>query len=422
MHDPLAGGSRRVTWAVVGGGLHGVHVAARLVGEGLVTADELRIIDPGERLLARWRQCTSATGMAYLRSPSVHHLDLSPWSLQEFVRAREVPAAIAYAAPYDRPGLELFDAHCDDVIKRYGLADCHVRARVERCAPRKGSVALILDDDSTLQASHVVLALGAGSECLWPAWAPAGNPRVQHIFGADASSELPKAGDSVLVVGGGISACQVALRLAVDGAQVHLVSRHTTRTHQFDSDPGWLGPKYMREFERETDLAARREIIANARHRGSVPPGLEEKLVHARDDGELEWSTAEIVAMRPMEHGLVTTLANGERLLTDRAVLATGFGMRRPGGALVDALALDSGLPTAPCGYPAVDRLLRWHPRVFVTGPLAELELGPASRNISGARRAGDRIVEAAWAHEQRSGERTRSDDAAAYDGAVFRA
>ena len=46
-------------------------------------------------------------------------------------------------------------------------------------------------------------------------------------------------------------------------------------------------------------------------------------------------------------------------------------------------------------GYPIIDPSLRWHPR-YVTGPLAELELGPSSRNIAGARRAGERILEAA--------------------------
>ena len=39
---------------------------------------------------------------------------------------------------------------------------------------------------------------------------------------------------------------------------------------------------------------------------------------------------------------------------------------------------------------------LRWHPRVYVSGPLAELELGPSARNISGARRAAERLVAAA--------------------------
>ena len=77
-------------------------------------------------------------------------------------------------------------------------------------------------------------------------------------------------------------------------------------------------------------------------------------------------------------------------------LLATGFAKPRPGGELVDGLITSASLACAQCGYPIVDESLSWHPRVFVSGPLAELELGPTSRNISGARRAGDRIVKVA--------------------------
>jgi hypothetical protein len=56
------------------------------------------------------------------------------------------------------------------------------------------------------------------------------------------------------------------------------------------------------------------------------------------------------------------------------------------------------GLRTASCGYPIVDAGLRWHPGLFVSGALAELALGPVARNLSGARRAGDRLVMAAKA------------------------
>ena len=64
---------------------------------------------------------------------------------------------------------------------------------------------------------------------------------------------------------------------------------------------------------------------------------------------------------------------------------------RGAGGAMLDEFIHDHGLPAAPCGYPIVDRCLRWHPRLFVTGALAELEIGPVARNIIGARLAGDR-------------------------------
>ena len=65
---------------------------------------------------------------------------------------------------------------------------------------------------------------------------------------------------------------------------------------------------------------------------------------------------------------------------------------------MVDDLITSASLPCASCGYPIVDESLRWHPGVYVSGPLAELELGPVSRNIAGARRAGDRIAAAARA------------------------
>lgn len=38
---------------------------------------------------------------------------------------------------------------------------------------------------------------------------------------------------------------------------------------------------------------------------------------------------------------------------------------------------------------------LKWHDRVFVTGPLSELQIGPIARNIIGARHSGRRITAA---------------------------
>jgi hypothetical protein len=55
-----------------------------------------------------------------------------------------------------------------------------------------------------------------------------------------------------------------------------------------------------------------------------------------------------------------------------------------------------SGLPCAGCGYPLVSPRLEWASGLFVTGPLAELELGPTARNIAGARAAGERLLAAA--------------------------
>jgi hypothetical protein len=102
----------------------------------------------------------------------------------------------------------------------------------------------------------------------------------------------------------------------------------------------------------------------------------------------------EPAALTAADDGVRLSLANGDTVAASHAVLATGFDQARPGGTCVDHAIADLGLPTAPCGYPLVSRALEWRPHLFVTGPLAELELGPTARNIAGARAAGKRLTD----------------------------
>jgi hypothetical protein len=85
-------------------------------------------------------------------------------------------------------------------------------------------------------------------------------------------------------------------------------------------------------------------------------------------------------------------LASGDTLQTDRLILATGFVPTRPGGAWLDQAVSDYDLPIAPDGFPIVDPSLCWSDGLYVTGPLAELEVGPVARNFIGARLAAERI------------------------------
>jgi len=389
--------SAALDWLIIGGGIHGVHIAARLLGEADVSPDQLRIVDPSERLLARWRTCTETTGMSHLRSPSVHHLDLDPWSLQRFAGKRKTRRRGLFAFPYERPSLALFNDHCDEVVKTFRLADLHVRDRVSACSIKRSGVGVQLSSGSEITARRVVLAIGAGEQPRWPTWAPPSAPRIHHAF-APGFDGWPSTRETVAVVGGGISAGQVALRLSGQGHRVHLVSRHPLREHQFDSDPGWLGPKLMPSFRRESDYVRRRAIITNARYTGSVPPDVRIALRRATAPERLQWHEGAVESLRERDRSLELQLTTGAALEVERVLLATGFGTRRPGGPMVDELIASASLPCAPCGYPIVDAALRWHPRIHVSGPLAELELGPASRNIAGARRAGDRLVDVAAA------------------------
>ncbi|MEM8962247.1 MAG: FAD/NAD(P)-binding protein [Acidobacteriota bacterium] len=380
-------------WLVIGGGIHGVHIAARLVGEGHADPERLRLLDPADTLLARWRACTAVTGMRYLRSTSVHHLDLDPWSLQRFAGKRRTRRRNLFASRYDRPSLELFNSHCDHVVETYGLDALHIRDRATTCAADGDGVTVQTVNGLDLVAQNLVLAIGSSDFPDWPTWAPRDHPRVRHVFELGFNAWPSDGQESVAVVGGGISAGQVALRLVEEGHEVFLVSRHAFRKHQFDSDPGWLGPKNMMGYSRERSLDRRREIINTARHRGSVPPDVWTALRNANDMRLLTRHIAEIEDLAIERDVFRMRLSTAESIIVDRVLLATGFVMKRPGGTLVDSLITSASLPCARCGFPVVDTALRWHPRIRVTGPLAELELGPVSRTIAGVRRAGDRII-----------------------------
>ncbi|MEM7583691.1 MAG: NAD(P)-binding domain-containing protein, partial [Acidobacteriota bacterium] len=320
---------------------------------------------------------------------------LKPWSLERFAGRRKSRGRELFASPFYRPALTLFNEHCDQVVQTFGLDKLHIQDRATRCSVDCNGVFVQLSSGSEIAAQNLVLAIGAGDQPDWPDWAPRSHPRVHHVF-EPGFDDWPPSSETVVVIGGGISAGQVALRLVEEGHQPHLVSRHALRQHQFDSDSGWLGPKFMTSFKREPDFNRRRDLITEARHKGSVPPDVRRALNRAIDRSQLLWHEAGVEKLDTRSDSLVLALTNHEELAVDRVLLATGFASLRPGGSLVDELVSSASLPCARCGYPIVDSALRWHPRIHVSGPLAELELGPVSRNIAGARRAGDRLVDAA--------------------------
>lgn len=380
-------------WLIIGGGIHGVHLAARLLLEGKVQPDHLLIVDPAETLLERWRSCTDVTGMRFLRSPAVHHLDVHHASLQHFAGKNWNSRGNGFAEPYGRPALSLFNQHSDQLIRSLGLDALHRSDRVILTKPLRSGVQVKLARGGWVEAQNVILAIGTSEQPSWPEWAPRSHSRVQHIFEPGFQGWPTSQGERVAVIGGGISAVQVALRLASEGHRPRLVTRHGFRIHQFDSDPGWLGPRVRVDFDRQRQTSRRREIITEARHRGSIPPDVSHALRRALKNETVIWDQQNIEGIYSSDEMLGIQFQDGRIVEADRVLLATGFSPVRPGGKMVDELVNYAGLPCAECGFPIVDPSLRWHQRVRVSGPLAELEVGPVSRNIAGARMAGDRLI-----------------------------
>ena len=386
---------------IVGAGPQGLHAAIMLVSVAGLDPESLLLVDREPGLLAHWRRVTSATGMRYLRSSSVHHVDVEPPSLRRFRSARADDYPRAYADPYHRPLLRLFDDHARWAAERRGLSGRLRADDIVGIEPLEGGYRLN-GRRSRYETDNLVLALGQGRPNR-PDWSRAGPPGVpvRHLFDRDYDRREWRAaaadGVPIRVVGAGISALQAALDLSgTAAAAVDVYAVHPPGIFQFDSDPGWIGPKLSGVFARTTDVRERRRIIRTARRPGSADPDTVARFEDARRSGRLRFHRCDPDTLGP-------DILRSARRSGGRVLLATGFESGVPGGRMVSGLARDAGAPVDADGYPVPGPSLAWRPGLFVTGALAELEIGPPARNIAGARRAAERICRA-WVDADRSG------------------
>ncbi|TVP44696.1 MAG: hypothetical protein EA350_11030 [Gemmatimonadales bacterium] len=74
-------------------------------------------------------------------------------------------------------------------------------------------------------------------------------------------------------------------------------------------------------------------------------------------------------------------------------LLATGLAGAGEGSSWIRPVADRLGLPLAEDGVPQLDRGLWWGDRIFLSGTLADLQLGPVAGNIAGARMAARSLL-----------------------------
>ncbi|WP_101843527.1 FAD/NAD(P)-binding protein [Halobacillus sp. Marseille-P3879] len=377
---------------IIGGGIQGCTVAAHLLHFNKVSKDELLIIDRFEQPLNKWKSISKRIGMTYLRSPSVHHLDPDPYSLKKYAKVNDF--AGAFLGHYGRPRLDMFNQHCEDIIERKELIDCWRQGMVTGLERAKGAWKVSIDQLKIVEAESVVLAMGMNDRPCFPKWTESilrEHPhRIQHIF----SEEIDEQQESFAVIGGGITAAHLVKTLTTRYLKpVTLIKRHPYRTADLDSDPGWLGPKYLTTFHQSKCYIERRSLINEARNRGSITKGLRSELKSLELSGKLDVKTDEVKKVRSTNSHVKIYLKAHKPVTVSKLILATGTEASLPGGKWLAETIARCGLPLAPCGFPIVNNDLEWMEGLYVTGALAELEIGPVARNIAGARKAAERIV-----------------------------
>lgn len=385
-------------WIIVGGGIQGTTMATFLLKKKKTTIEKLAIIDRHTEPLANWKRCTSTISMPYLRSPSVHHLDVDPFGLQGFVKERSYDGKTAFYGQYKRPSLQAFNEHCDHIAADLSLKKAWIQGRVTGADRMEEGWTVQLEDGREVMGQNLVLAIGIGEQPFWPNWAQelkaGGEAAVYHVFEEEQPDfhTLPR---PLTIVGGGITSIHLALKLStLFPGEVTLLKRHPFRVYDFDSDPAWLGPKNQTTFRKLKSYETRRAQIKEARHKGSIPRDLHLKVLRRLQQGVLHVEDGCIEQALCVD-GTIRLYDHHNELIqeTGTLLLATGFKPSLPGAEWLTPMIHKHSLRCAECGYPIVSESLQWGPNLYTTGALAELEVGPIARNISGARQAAERIV-----------------------------
>lgn len=394
---------RQVEWLVVGGGIHGTYVARELLEAG-VPREEVVVVDSHGELLASFRGKARACGMDTLRSNYVQHIGPSPFGLQRFAEARDrddelVPTRNSQV----RPTVDLFLEYADHVIERFELDDLLQKGTVTGIE-RDGSLVVKTATDS-IRAARVILAVGPGDRYRKPAWAR-NQPRVEHVWDTTAHpGEAVEDDETVVIVGGGITAGQVATTMADCVERVTVCTRHPIREALREADPRWLNWNYIEDelHSLSAGSKARLDRLQRARNDGTMPPYLIDELERTANVAVRRDEIEDVVQTGD---GLLVSCRRDSGTHADRVVLATGFEpvFEHPFvRSVADSLELERGHR----GVPVLDdETLAWRTetgersRVMVTGELAAGTVGPFAGNIPGARRAAERIVEGCPAGE----------------------
>ena len=391
---------RNIPITIVGGGIHGVSIALRLLREIPTAARHLAILDRHPQPLTQWRDKTKRQGMTFLRSPAVHHISPDALGIVEYAERHNRTSELA--PPYSQPSTQLFWDFCNDALAELANHQVYYQFEVAKLRWDKGAgpfpFRLISTGTEGFRSRCVILAIGADDCAYVPPeftqWQRQYPDRVMHASQFSVSKEFGTTPAKIVVVGGGLTAGTLAKSLSERGHSVALIARKQLRIEQFDFPPVWLGPKALAEFANEADFQRRYEIIQQNRAEGSITPDVMEVLMNAPNiDLYPETCIRNIVSVG--RKGVKVETTQGVIRGVSRVIVATGyqFNLRRYG--FLKELVAQHQIPLVR-GLPHLDDDLQLHPiqNLFCSGTIAQLQIGPASGNIAGANLAYERLRE----------------------------
>ena len=355
------------------------------------------VVFDAEDWLAAWHRQFAAYAIPKLRSACVHHPHPHPYGLLGFARARGLTDE--FSGSICRPSTGIFADYCEHLIDDVGLRGMRVAQRVVDLRPQPGGNLLIAQDGSRLRAARVVLASNPVRPVV-PSWlgearaTHRGEPGLVHA-GSWSAEEVLAPDDSIIVIGGGLTAAQIVAAYAGAGRMVTWITRSGLRVRDLDVEASWLGPQ-LRQFHAAPDPRARVSMARRARGGGSIPAEERQQISALIVAGSVDHLVAPVDRIRRQrDRWQVTVRWRGttRSVAAAKVICATGSRTHARFEPLLRRCRFQHRIPSIG-GLPVLDCDLAWPgTSVHLMGPLAVAAVGPACRTVIGARIASERIV-----------------------------
>lgn len=383
------------------------------------------VVDP-EPWLTTWHRRFKALEIKWLRSPAGAHPDIfDKSSLLAFAvnagrnhdlldsgalnaQLRSLPEG--GSGLWNLPSNQLFEHFCHDLASR--LPHTFVLGKVASVQGDDGNFSVSLANGRQLKAKTVILAMGVpGPAAVPPVLADVPESLMVHSDW-ELGSRLKELETKkhVLVIGGGLTAVQVAQLALKKGCKVVLASRRPLTTRHFDVHEAWFDRRRANRhhhdlFQKPVD--ERVKHIRAARGGGSVPPLYMKEIREAEAEGSLVLKCCEVELSTVLANA-VDVLVDGKVQRFDLIVNACGHRPDCRQLPLVHELLKDSPVDIVS-GFPTLSQDLQWgdFQQLFVIGALASLQVGPDAGNLMGLRRAAQIVASAldlrAWLKDTKS-------------------
>ncbi|KAL7566324.1 hypothetical protein ACA910_013647 [Epithemia clementina (nom. ined.)] len=422
----------------------------------LLPKKSICVVDQAAGWMESWQTNFDTLSIEYLRSPALAHPDMF-----------DPNALLSYAVRHGREE-ELLESGCGDMKKLFALGQSQIglwklpstRLFVDFCLDlakslshcfigetlvteinhlndirgKKERFRLALSNGMNIYATAVVLAVGAAGHPIVPTCIQR-CPRVHHWTSLSTFTKRKEGINCpVMVVGGGLTAVQVALKqlniaekATSDsiglGPQVILVSKRPLVEKHFDINVEWFdlrkANKCISDFYHHP-MGKRSQALKEARRGGSVPPMYMMQLVQAEQDGRLlclvgdiesdAYKTSNSPTTRVRVHHRASPKRNVDKphhlndtfnavslLQVKEIIVACGVHPDCKKPRSLTAMVHSKWPIQVESGLPCVTQDLRWKEGLdlFVVGSLGSLNIGPDAGNLMGIRRAAQIVANA---------------------------